>query len=237
MEQSAGSWRIDELAQRSGVGVDTIRFYGREGLLPPASREGRSLRYGFPHLERLHKIKELQARHFTLAGIKDLVVHDRLDLLDRLLGHSQVTLSYAELVDHSGLPREIVDALADLGVLAQPEKRGGVGFDPSDLSAMRAISRLLAAGMPTGVMLLLAQIYLKQMSALSEQLVNTFAGDTDLSPYVSPEELNDFFARATEDVAVFQSQIDVLMEYLHRRTLEKLVVDTVEDSTSEEHDG
>ena len=35
------TWRIDELAQRAGVTVDTIRYYARERLLPPPRRVGR----------------------------------------------------------------------------------------------------------------------------------------------------------------------------------------------------
>ena len=42
--------RIDELARRAGLTVDTIRFYQREGLLPPADagRPGQGLRPGPP---------------------------------------------------------------------------------------------------------------------------------------------------------------------------------------------
>ena len=34
-------WRIDELAQRAGLTVDTIRYYAREGLLAPPTKQGR----------------------------------------------------------------------------------------------------------------------------------------------------------------------------------------------------
>jgi len=37
----AERFRIDELAQRSGLPSGTIRFYQREGLIPPPEREGR----------------------------------------------------------------------------------------------------------------------------------------------------------------------------------------------------
>ena len=43
--------RIDELARRAGLTVDTIRFYQREGLLPPAARAGRAKVYGQDHLD------------------------------------------------------------------------------------------------------------------------------------------------------------------------------------------
>ena len=35
--------RIDDLAQRSGLTVDTIRYYAREGLLPPAEKSGKKI--------------------------------------------------------------------------------------------------------------------------------------------------------------------------------------------------
>jgi MerR HTH family regulatory protein len=230
----AGKWRIDELAQRSGVGVDTIRFYAREGLLPPAEREGRSLRYGNAHLERLRIIKELQqVRHFTLAGIKELVLHDRLDLLDRLLEHPNVMLSYGDLVEQSGLSPEFVSQLRELGFLTEPEQRGGIGFDLSDLAALKAIGRLLEAGMPAGVVLIIAKIYLTQMRSLNEQLVKTFGGDTDLTSFVSPVELEAFFERAITEIRMILSQIDVLIEYLHRRTIAHLVIRAIEGSALE----
>src|SRR6476646_5315117 len=69
-------WRIDELAQRAGVAVDTIRYYQREGLLPAGERAGRSMRYGPAHLERLERIRALQSRRFSLAAIRALLDHD-----------------------------------------------------------------------------------------------------------------------------------------------------------------
>ena len=62
--------RIDDLAQRAGLTVDTIRYYQREGLLPPGAREGRHRVYGPDHLRRLTRIKELQARRFSIAAIR-----------------------------------------------------------------------------------------------------------------------------------------------------------------------
>ena len=69
-------WRIDELAQRAGVAVDTIRYYQREGLLPTGERCGRSMRFGPRHLERLERIRALQSRRFSLAAIRALLDHD-----------------------------------------------------------------------------------------------------------------------------------------------------------------
>ena len=65
-----GCWRIDELAQRTGLTVDTIRYYVREGLLAPPTKQGRHRLYDSEHLERLDRIRELQAQRFSLAAIR-----------------------------------------------------------------------------------------------------------------------------------------------------------------------
>ena len=55
-------WRIDELAQRAGVAVDTIRYYQREGLLAERRAHGRTVRFGPEHLERLERIRGAAGR-------------------------------------------------------------------------------------------------------------------------------------------------------------------------------
>ena len=53
--------RVEELAERADVSVDTIRFYQKRQLLPPPAREGRVAWYGPEHVERLARIRELRA--------------------------------------------------------------------------------------------------------------------------------------------------------------------------------
>ena len=55
------AWRIDDLAHRADVTVDTVRYYQREDLLPVGERAGRVKLYGPIHLERLERIRDLQA--------------------------------------------------------------------------------------------------------------------------------------------------------------------------------
>ena len=56
---AAERWRIEDLAGRVEVSVDTIRFYQKRRLLDPPEREGRIAWYGPEHRERLERIKEL----------------------------------------------------------------------------------------------------------------------------------------------------------------------------------
>lgn len=78
MVQSQGvqSLTIGKLAAAGGVGIETIRFYQRRGLLPTPTREGGIRRYGSDDLRRLRFIKQAQAAGFTLEQIKELLALD-----------------------------------------------------------------------------------------------------------------------------------------------------------------
>ncbi len=54
--------RVDQLALRSGLTVDTIRYYQSKGLLDPPRREGRIAWYDDTHLARLTRVRALQQR-------------------------------------------------------------------------------------------------------------------------------------------------------------------------------
>ncbi|MGH8986819.1 MAG: MerR family transcriptional regulator, partial [Acidimicrobiia bacterium] len=64
---------VDELARRAELPVRTIREYQTLGLLPPPARQGRVGVYGASHVARLGLIRRLQARGYSLAGIRDLL--------------------------------------------------------------------------------------------------------------------------------------------------------------------
>lgn len=71
----ARSLRIGEVARRSGVGVEALRFYERRGLLGRPSRTESNYRvYDETVLERLAFIKRAQAVGFTLDEISEILV-------------------------------------------------------------------------------------------------------------------------------------------------------------------
>lgn len=100
---SFGWWR--RLAREGGVGVETVRFYQRRGLLPTPDRWSRDgagagvRRYGEEDVRRLKFIRSAQAAGFTLEQIKELLSLDagedrararvlaaeRLEALDRTI--------------------------------------------------------------------------------------------------------------------------------------------------------
>lgn len=65
---------IGELARRAGVGVETVRFYQREGLLAqPSRRPGSRRLYSSEHLNSLRFIRRCKGLGFSLKDIGGLV--------------------------------------------------------------------------------------------------------------------------------------------------------------------
>jgi DNA-binding transcriptional MerR regulator len=62
------------LAKRGGVGIDTVRYYERNGLLAPRTRLASGYRrYGELELARLRFIRRAQGLGFTLKEVKELL--------------------------------------------------------------------------------------------------------------------------------------------------------------------
>ncbi len=78
MVQSQGvhSLTIGRLAEAGGVGVETIRFYQRRGLLETPTRESGIRRYGSEDVRRLRFIRQAQTAGFTLDEIGELLELD-----------------------------------------------------------------------------------------------------------------------------------------------------------------
>jgi len=67
-------YRINELAEVSGVSVRNIRVYQDRGLLPPPELRGRTGWYSEEHLVRLNLIARLLDRGYTFATISELLI-------------------------------------------------------------------------------------------------------------------------------------------------------------------
>ncbi len=68
------TFSIGQLAKRTGVAIDTVRYYERNGMLAPASRlESGYRRYGETELKRLRFIRRAKVLGFTLADIRELL--------------------------------------------------------------------------------------------------------------------------------------------------------------------
>jgi len=71
-------WKIGQVADRTGVSVDTVRYYERRGLVAPAHRAGSGYRYYRPDVvDRILLARRLQALGMTLDEVAQaLQAHD-----------------------------------------------------------------------------------------------------------------------------------------------------------------
>jgi len=74
---------IGGLARAGGVGVETIRYYQRRGLLPTPRRGGGIRHYDDQDLRRLRFIRSAQAAGFTLEQVAELLALDATEDRDR----------------------------------------------------------------------------------------------------------------------------------------------------------
>ncbi|MEU1283557.1 MerR family transcriptional regulator [Kitasatospora sp. NPDC005856] len=131
--------KISDLSRQSGTPVATIKYYVREGLLPPGQPLGATLTlYGDEHVQRLRLIRALTAR----GGLSIAATRDVLAAIDQPLD-PLATLG----VVHYALPTP-VDAAETDAVDEQThrvdELLGAMGWDVSADSPHR---RALAASL------------------------------------------------------------------------------------------
>ena len=150
-----GLLKMQELAERSGVSPATIKHYLREHLLPEPVRTSRNMAYYPPEfVERIRLIKRLQEDRFMpLRLIRRVLDEDpdraraMLDIEDRIVeraleGRDQRRVSAAEVRRRYDIPRNVLERLAELGVLT-PSARG---YDADDVKIIEAIGRFRAGG-------------------------------------------------------------------------------------------
>lgn len=118
--------RISDLAKKGEVGVETVRFYQRKGLLEApngAARGGRH--YGSEDVQRLRYIRKAQAAGFTLSEIAELIDLDRADDRPRArdMARGRIAALDAQIA-------ELTDARASLAKLARDCAKGGAGPCP-----------------------------------------------------------------------------------------------------------
>jgi DNA-binding transcriptional MerR regulator len=149
--------KISELAERAEVPVATVRHYLREGLLPEPVKTSRNMAYYPPaFVERIRLIKQLQEERFMpLRVIRDLLEREEVEpkrlrsmieledrILERALAGERERVPVDEVRARYDVPQEVLDRLAEVGVLTPDER----GYSPSDVRIVEAISRFRAGG-------------------------------------------------------------------------------------------
>lgn len=178
-------YRVEDLAARCDVSVDTVRFYQSRGLLPPPAREGRIAWYDDTHVERLDRIRELKSQGFSLRLISR-TLDGELDASEQALALAisapspgdatgRESLSVDELAERTGVSTTLLEALAREGLLAPGGTEDEPRYAAADAEAVRAGLALLEAGVPLSELLELARRHDEAMRATAEHAVDLFA--------------------------------------------------------------
>ncbi len=125
---------IDQLADRTGITVRTIRFYAGRGLLPPPQLRGRTGLYGPDHVARLELVSELTALGFTLAAVEA-----HLERLPADAGAEELALQRALLTPW--VPEQIEEVGA-----AELARRAGRLLGPADVAALEGLGVVTRIG-------------------------------------------------------------------------------------------
>lgn len=132
---------IGQLAKAAGVGVETVRYYQRRGLLPEPARPTSGFRYyGSEALEQLQSVKRAQQAGFTLADIAVLLRLDRIR--DRQAAHRLAARKVAEIDQQIEALHQLRHAL---GALTRACEKGAANI-PCPI--IEAFSKSVAAEAP-----------------------------------------------------------------------------------------
>lgn len=168
--------RIAELSRRSGIPVPTIKYYLREGLLPPGELSSpNQASYGEEHLRRLHLVRALlEVGRLPIAGIKAVLAEiDRPDPdVHAALGHATGAIGGQQRASEED--GEVDDLIARRGWRVEP-----------GASARQSVAEVIAALRRLGADNLLAR--LDDFAAAAERI-----GEIDLevvATHRTPEEM------------------------------------------------
>lgn len=159
------SLKMKDLCGATGLTRQAIHYYIQAGLLPPGRKTGRNQAFYSPeHIERLHRIRQLQHERFLpLKAIKALL-DERDETLDTFAPEQRAFLravqanlpprtpdkgpaEASELVERGLIEADDLDGLIEEGIVAaQKGPDGIVRVHPDDLDLVALLGQLRALG-------------------------------------------------------------------------------------------
>ena len=215
---------VDRVAAISGLGVDTIRYYQRLGLLEAPARQGRRALYSQAHLERLAEIRHLADEGFSLSQIATLDASSRSGALGRLAdATSSNRLTRHEVADLACVPEGLVSLLTDNGILEPITVDGETLFDESAVPMVRAGLAISAAGVPLDELVALAADHSANVDQVVDRAIALFEDHITVGTDGSDDALVDV-------VRSLLPAVTRLVAQHFNRTLVNRALDRVADS-------
>ncbi len=166
---SSARYRADELAAEAGISVQALRAYQSKGLLPPPRHEGRVAWYGPHHRERLDRIRQLKERGYSLRMIAEALDDEAARPVGLVDDHAVLRL--ADVAERSGVPVEVLRALAASGLLRPLSVGGAHLFSEADVRFVRNVLALLGVGLSLDDFLRIAHPLMAATGALGGDAV------------------------------------------------------------------
>lgn len=183
---------LHELAEATGVSAASIKYYRREGLLPPGERITTTRQdYGRAHVERLELIQVLRevagAPIARIARVTALLDDPDVPLIESLAESQTLALSLEDPADGAGAEQAAGGEHPSIAPLL-----AHLGWPDVDSAPRRALDRLLRSleewEAPTDLGMLLR--YAEPMAQIARSDVdwmNTGAGPAGAEPSVSQD--------------------------------------------------
>ncbi len=174
-------YHVEELADRTGVAVDTIRYYQREKLLAPPRREGRRAFYDDAHLERIREIRGLAQQGFSLAQIRELSDPDRAGILTDLAAHNAVDpdLDKTELARRAEIPEFLIDVIVSAGLLTPVGEGADQRFASDAVDMLVAARTLVNEGVSLEELTALAMRHATHVEDVVDDAIELFKRNSD----------------------------------------------------------
>ncbi|MET7525018.1 MerR family transcriptional regulator [Streptomyces sp. NPDC005248] len=166
--------RLSELSKQSGVTTATIKYYLREGLLPPGERvSATQAEYDESHLRRLRLVRALiQVGRLPVATAREVLAHVDDESLGRTirLGAALWSLPHGPEPDEEAaettVARHEVDRLLDRLGWAFVQDLGSL--DPVHRALVASMATLIRLGYPCDIEYLVGQARLMEQVAVHD---------------------------------------------------------------------
>ncbi|MFC9067463.1 MerR family transcriptional regulator [Streptomyces harbinensis] len=145
--------RLAELSERSGVTTATIKYYLREGLLPPGERiSATQAEYGEEHLRRLRLVRALvQVGRIPVATAREVLTAIDDDRTDQLTRIGTAVAALPQPAPPRRRDETVVTAEALAGELQRRLGWRIVVDNPAHQALVTALAALLRLGYPCTV--------------------------------------------------------------------------------------
>jgi DNA-binding transcriptional MerR regulator len=242
-----GLYKISDLSRETGVSIGTIKFYLRQGLLPPPTlKTGRNMAYydrGF--VDRIRVIKELRQKRFLPLDViktilerdSDLISPHEIDTLLSLEGKfyeaihvspGQSPVKMSDLLERYGLGAEDLTYCLEAGVLTPVFRDGEEVFEGDDLLLLENFAMMRSAGFDDALIPKAVGIpmYVETINKLAREELTMFS--RAVTGKVDDAKLAEM---AMAGVKIVEQFIVLLRRKLLLRAIQELREQTTEEST------